>query len=222
MDKVEPITMPPNRETLKTLKESIQAVYERNDVTLGLFNGFHSSISTEIETTSFPANRARDDGDGEDTLCYPCSFGEGGHFWSRNQHATDLLMPHHHVARHPVKNEDSCNSAVNSSVYLLESESDGFVVIQPVQRRPNSLEMVPEKESAELEFEDETNSEYNDYDENTKSSSRGLSYSDSNTSSSTISLLTGIDMNSCKGTEDAILSAHEWWVSDDYYENDGV
>ena len=25
-----------------------------------------------------------------------------------------------------------------------------------------------------------------------------------------------------KGTNDEILSAHEWWVSDDYYENEGV
>lgn len=92
------------------LKSWFHKIYERDDVTLGLFNGFHSSIFGEIKSMN-KMNHSKGahssfqdlkDHDSEDTLCYPCSFGDDGHVWSRNQHATDLLMPHHHVMGHRV------------------------------------------------------------------------------------------------------------------------
>lgn len=100
--------------------------------------------------------------------------------------------------------------------------------------------MIPEKESSEvstvsswnveLDEENQLESHTTFYDGNTDSNSMhswpSLSYSDSEVSiasTSTISLLTGIDgagvdMKYDKRSRDMIPSAHEWWVSDECYE----
>ena len=111
----------------------------------------------------------------------------------------------------------------SQSVNYEEFESDGFVIIQRGQSSPET--------SAKLKFENEIHSTSYDGDTESNSSSplSSLAYFASEdsetsvTSTSTISLLTGIDMEHGKGTRDPMLNAHEWWVSDEYYyENERV